>query len=288
LLGLISACLALQAHAPELLKVSPTSASIAGGTQLTLTMASIDPNSVLADVTVVFQQTISSKCQLLKFNTDQEQWDCVVVVPGNAGLVASSNIDPSGIAIYTAQQGRAKMATSGFTFFDSGVPRLVDRYPDPSSGPTSGSDTRVKFSNYCAEHLASEYAVTFRIGDLSVSSTVRSRTYVSESCTTTLNLQVPSMDSGGDSVVTVIPNGQTDKALDFSFTFVETLSVTTSLSKAIVDSQFEIAFTLSNLEAISNQQLCEGSSCANDHNLKISFGQVCCTHIALRRVWLNH
>ena len=95
-----------------------------------------------------------------------------------------------------------------------------------------------------------------------------------DSCVTTLAVLAPTMDSAFDSTVTVTPNGNTQKAFSFSFSFVEQLNVKASLTKAIVDSQPEMTLTVSNLVAVSNGEVCQGASCALDHNLVIRFGQV--------------
>ena len=84
--------------------MSPTSAEATGGTQLILTVASIHPDSIAADVTVIFQQKAKQKCQQLQYNADAEVWYCIVTVPSSGGLTASTASDPSGIGIYTAQQ----------------------------------------------------------------------------------------------------------------------------------------------------------------------------------------
>ena len=130
------------------------------------------------------------------------------------------------------------------------------------------------FENYCEGHSSSQYEVAFSTGNQSKLGNVVQSSY--ESCVTTLAVLAPSMDSAVESIVTVTPNGYTQKVLSLSFDFIEKLSVQTSLNKAIVNSQPEMTLTVSNLVAISDGKLCEGASCSLDHNLVITFGQVCC------------
>ena len=235
-----------------------------------LTIASIHPDSIAADVTVVFQQKTKRKCQLLQYNADSEAWYCLVTVPVNAGLVASTGAEPSGIGIYTAQQGLPRSVSLDFTFFDPSMPQLMWQYPD--KGPTSNALVVISFNNYCEGHLVSQYTAVFSAESQSRSGNVVHSSY--DSCVTTLALLAPSLDSAFDSTVTVTPNGNTQKAFSFSFSFVEQLNVEASLTKAIVDSQPEMTLTVSNLVAVSNGELCQGASCAVDHNLVIRFGQV--------------
>jgi hypothetical protein len=116
LLGLIEV-FELKVHSPELQQVSPTSADITGGTKLVLTVASIHPDSIATDVTVVFQQKTERKCELLQYNTDSGVWYCQVTVPISAGLIVSTGSDPSGIGIYTAQLGKPKSVFFQFHIF---------------------------------------------------------------------------------------------------------------------------------------------------------------------------
>ena len=206
-------------------------------------------------------------------------WYCQVTVPITAGLIVSTGSDPSGIGIYTAQLGKPKSVFFSFTFFHPNLPQLLWHSED---GPISNAFVMVSFNNYCEEHPISQYAVRFeycaQINGFeycgqSKSGSVSYANY--DSCVTTLRVLAPSMDSALNSTATVTPNGDTEKAFSFDFSFVERLNVEPSLSKAIVDSQPEITLTVFNLVSVSDGELCEESSCGFDHNLVITFGQVC-------------
>ena len=259
------------AYAPELVKVSPTSADIEGGEWLTLTMSSIHPDSIAGDVTVVFQQAVELPCSLLRYDANVEVWYCGINVPVNAGLIASTVSDSSGIGVFTSQQGRAKTVVSHFTFVASNMPRLVYQYP--SAGPSTGAFVVLTFDNYCAEHSWWDYSVTFSTSDQSKFGQVQFVSFPSSpSCTTTLTVKAPTMDTAIESTGTMTPKDETEKSLTFTFSFNTQLSIKTSPAKAVVNSQPQITVFVTNLRAVSTGELCEGTSCASDHNVAITFG----------------
>ena len=112
-------------------------------------MQDINPNAVPADITIVFQQGTEAPCNLLipKANSNPPQWSCFVRLP-ETGLKAAT-ADPSGIAVWTNQQTRSKMANYAFTYLPAEIPTYSWHYPEV--GMILDSFTSVAFDNYCVE-----------------------------------------------------------------------------------------------------------------------------------------
>ena len=265
----------LWAYAPVITGVSPAFADISGNAMLVLQVADIDPRSAASDLVVVFQGSAEQACSSLQVMTSSDQstvWQCTVSTPA---LQTPSN-GPSELELYTVQQGRQKSGACAFTFTDIGVPLHVSQ--SATEGAISGSKFQLVFENYCNEHTLEKYNVSFSTAGSSRPAEVISHTYTASpttGCRTMLTIVTPTMNEAFASTGTMTPDGNTQKALTFSFGFLAKVVATASIkdAKVILGSIPEVEFTVSNMK--SSGVLCSDDNCYTEHDIVVQFdGQV--------------
>ena len=200
-------------------------------------------------------------------------WGCSVTIPVD-GLqpTAGSSPDPTGITVYTTQQGYSKSVHHQFTFTEQDKPVYVSH--KPPVGPLRGARTSVSFNNYCIERTEPDFSVSCEtsLSDIIVA-TVQSYQYSSSDCTTTLTVAFSEVHSAVDSTCALLVQGV--QVFTFNFDFLTRLAVQTSSTSAVAGSSPEISLTLSNVKSINSRRassLCNGIECAYNHNIVVLFG----------------
>jgi len=251
-------------QAPVILAVQPDKASTAGGEQLTLQIADVSPDSIASDITIVFQQdsTTQLPCSTFKYEATEQKGVCTVIVPVGLTATAGDSADPTGLSVFTAQQGRSKAVDFAFTYFDDSLPQPVD------SWVLTKTYVSMVLDNYCTDHTAngaSDYGLSLITSD----DETREMTYIFGSygeangeCQTRLTVSTNEPELTASYTVTVTL-GATGKSVDFLFpAVVSSLKVTSSLDQSIVSSAPELTLTLDNMKD-GNGALCHINSCAS-------------------------
>jgi len=257
---------------PRILSVNPASAATTSGETLTLELTDTSLLAQASDITVVFQGSIELPCSQLL--SDAANWICMVSLPDGLTATTGSSADPNGLQVYTAQQGSSNKASAAFLYLSQNTPVYTTHFP--TVGKISNQFTDVSFDNYCIEHDVSGYTVSCTTPNGTQAATVNSPVAFtsntdSTSCTTTLNIELPTVSGAFDSTCTAEINN--DQTFDFVFAFVTDLRVqSSSLSSTIIDSSPEILFTLINVRSANSSTLCDGSSCETDHDIVVTFG----------------